>query len=124
MGVVANTKMSLTPFSLFHRVAPPCECVKSEKFVVIKAYLLPLPCSQQRVVQGVQPFASPFGKRCIYAFLTTNDFSVIVAYFLPLLLAPTKGSTTSTALRCFSRRALIPVRGFSLLRLSNIGRGA
>ena len=70
MGVVANTKMSLTPFSLFHRVAPPCENVKSENFSVIAAYLLPLSHSHHRVVQGVQPFASNFNERCKSTSLT------------------------------------------------------
>ena len=39
---------------------------------MIKAYLLPLPCSRQWEIQLVCPIASPFGERCIYAFLTTN----------------------------------------------------
>ena len=42
------------------------------EFSVIKAYLLPLSYSRQWVVRGVQPIASNFNKRCIYAFLTLN----------------------------------------------------
>ena len=40
------------------------------QFSVIVAHLLPLSHSQQRVVQGVQPFASNFNERCNYTTLT------------------------------------------------------
>ena len=107
MGVVANTKMSLTPFSLFHTVAPPCENVKSENFSVIVAYLLPLSHSQQRVVQGVQPFASNFNERCKSTTLTLKWVRIIADGGV--------GNMTERWLICDDP---------SLLRLSNIGRGA